>query len=123
MRVKSLKLPKQFPSYLSLTFGPPHTNHASSIPVVFCIGIRTHKLSIMSLLLVPLSHCSRPTSKFCLSIINRYITQQKQSTATTGQKVFCAVVVAQLAEQLLLMPEVRGSNPGIGKIYNEHVNC
>ena len=30
-----------------------------------------------------------------------------------------AVVVAQLAECALAIPEVRGSNPAIGKIYNE----
>ena len=36
-----------------------------------------------------------------------------------------AVVVAQLVELLLPIPEVRGSNPVIGKIYIEHltVNC
>ena len=37
-----------------------------------------------------------------------------------------AVVVAQLGEQLLLMPEVHSSNPVIEKNYNEHlfiVNC
>ena len=34
-----------------------------------------------------------------------------------------AVVVAQLAERSLLMPEVRGSNSVIGKILNEHINC
>ena len=36
------------------------------------------------------------------------------------------VVVAQLVEQSLAIPEVRGSNPVIGKIYIEHlftVNC
>ena len=31
-----------------------------------------------------------------------------------------AVVVAQLVEQLLLIPEVRSSNPVISKIYIEH---
>ena len=30
-----------------------------------------------------------------------------------------AVVVAQLAERSLAIPEVRGSNPVISKIYNE----
>ena len=30
-----------------------------------------------------------------------------------------AVVVAQLAEQSLLIPEIRDSNPVIGKFYNE----
>ena len=37
-----------------------------------------------------------------------------------------AVVVAQLMEQLLPIPEVRGSNKVIGKIYSENlftVNC
>ena len=37
-----------------------------------------------------------------------------------------AVVVAQLVEQSLPIPEVQGSNPVIGKIYIEHlltVNC
>ena len=37
-----------------------------------------------------------------------------------------AVVVAQLVEQSLLIPEVHGSNPVIHKIYIEHlftVNC
>ena len=37
-----------------------------------------------------------------------------------------AVVVAQLVERLLPIPEVRGSNPVIGKINTEHmftVNC
>ena len=37
-----------------------------------------------------------------------------------------AVVVAQLVERLLPIPEVRGSNPVIGKIYIHHlltVNC
>ena len=37
-----------------------------------------------------------------------------------------ALVVAQLVERLLKIPEVRGSNPVIGKIYIEHlfaVNC
>ena len=36
-----------------------------------------------------------------------------------------AVVVAQLVERLLPIPEVRGSNPVISKIYIEHftVNC
>ena len=38
-----------------------------------------------------------------------------------------ALVVAQLVERLLLTPEVRGSNPVIGKIYIEHwslsTNC
>ena len=37
-----------------------------------------------------------------------------------------AVVVAQLVERSLLIPEVRGSNPVIGKKYIEHlftVNC
>ena len=36
------------------------------------------------------------------------------------------VVVAQLVEQSLSIPEVRGSNPVIGKIYIEHlftINC
>ena len=36
------------------------------------------------------------------------------------------VIVAQLVEWLLAIPEVRGSNPVIGKIYMEHlfpVNC
>ena len=36
------------------------------------------------------------------------------------------VVVAQLVEQLLLISEVCGSNPVIGKIYIEHlftINC
>ena len=37
------------------------------------------------------------------------------------------MVVAQLVEQLLPIPEARGSNPVIGKIYIEHlfatVNC
>ena len=32
-----------------------------------------------------------------------------------------AVVVPLLAEQLLPIPEVRGSNPVIGKFYNEHI--
>ena len=32
-----------------------------------------------------------------------------------------AVVVTQLAERLLPTPGVRGSNPVIGKIYNEHL--
>ena len=31
------------------------------------------------------------------------------------------VVVAQLVEQLLSIPEVRGSTPVIGKIYIEHL--
>ena len=37
-----------------------------------------------------------------------------------------AVVVAQLVDRSLAIPEVRGSNPVIGKIYIEHlftVNC
>ena len=37
-----------------------------------------------------------------------------------------AVVVAQLVERMLSIPEVRGSNPFIGKIYIEQlftVNC
>ena len=40
-----------------------------------------------------------------------------------------AVVVAQLAEWSFLIPEIRGSNPVIAKIYNEHftvprlINC
>ena len=37
-----------------------------------------------------------------------------------------AVVVAELVERLLPIPEVRGSNPVIGKIYIEHLfifNC
>ena len=36
------------------------------------------------------------------------------------------MVVAQLVEQLLLSPEVCGSNPVIGKLYNTYtytVNC
>ena len=36
------------------------------------------------------------------------------------------MVVAQLVEWVLPIPEVRGSNPAIGKIYIEHlflVNC
>ena len=36
------------------------------------------------------------------------------------------MVVAQLVKRSLLIPEVRGSNPDIGKIYNENlfiVNC
>ena len=36
------------------------------------------------------------------------------------------MVVAQMEERSLLIPEGRGSNPVIGKIYNEHlftVNC
>ena len=40
--------------------------------------------------------------------------------------IWCrAVVVAQLVERLLPIPEVRGSNPVISKIYIEHftVNC
>ena len=32
-----------------------------------------------------------------------------------------SVVVAQLAEWSLLMPEVRGSHPAIGKFYNEPI--
>ena len=32
-----------------------------------------------------------------------------------------AVVVAQLVERLLPIPEVQGSNPVIGKIYIEHL--
>ena len=32
-----------------------------------------------------------------------------------------AVVVAQFAKRLLLIPEVRGSNPVIGKIYIEQL--
>ena len=32
-----------------------------------------------------------------------------------------AVVVAQLVEPLLQIPEVRGSNPAIGNIYIEHL--
>ena len=34
-----------------------------------------------------------------------------------------AVVVAQLAERSLAILEVRGSNPVIGKIYNELIYC
>ena len=44
----------------------------------------------------------------------------------TNNVVNREMVVAQLVEQSLLIPEVRGSNPVIGKIYNEHlftVNC
>ena len=32
-----------------------------------------------------------------------------------------AVVVAQLVERSILLPEVQGSNPVIGKIYIEHL--
>ena len=41
-------------------------------------------------------------------------------------KIILAVVVAQLVEQLLPIPEVCGSNPVINKIFIEHmfaVNC
>ena len=34
--------------------------------------------------------------------------------------LYWAVVVAQLVERLLPIPEVHGSNPVIGKIYIEH---
>ena len=36
------------------------------------------------------------------------------------RKHFWAVIVAQLAEWLLPTPEVRGSNPVIGKMYIGH---
>ena len=44
----------------------------------------------------------------------------------TGLYCDWAVVVAQLVEQSLAIPEVHGSSPVIGKIYSEHlftVNC
>jgi len=45
----------------------------------------------------------------------------------TAEQDFKAVVVAQLVERLLPVPEVRGSNPVIGKnLFIEHlftVNC
>ena len=31
-------------------------------------------------------------------------------------------LMAKLAERLLLIPEIRGSNPVISKLYNEHIN-
>ena len=37
------------------------------------------------------------------------------------KEAFLEVVVAHLVEQLLLIPEVRGSTPVIGKIYIEHL--
>ena len=36
-------------------------------------------------------------------------------------KVYWAVVVAQLVERSLQTPEVRGSNPVFGKIYDERL--
>ena len=36
-------------------------------------------------------------------------------------QAFGEVVVAHLVERSLLTPEVRGSNPIIGKIYIEHL--
>ena len=38
----------------------------------------------------------------------------------TNNVVNREMVVAQLVEQSLLIPEVRGSNPVIGKFYIEH---
>ena len=50
----------------------------------------------------------------------------RSSNNATQIVVSWAVAVAQLVEQLLTIPEVRSSNPVIGKIYIEHwftVNC
>ena len=37
-------------------------------------------------------------------------------------RVKLQIIVAQLAERLLPMPDVRGSNLVIGKIYDEHIS-
>ena len=53
-------------------------------------------------------------------------TKKRPGLAHFKRCLIWAAVVAQLAERLLLTPEVCGSNPVIGKIYNEHlfnVNC
>ena len=50
----------------------------------------------------------------------------RSSNNATQIVVSWAVAVAQLVEQSLTIPEVRSSNPVIGKIYIEHwftVNC
>ena len=39
----------------------------------------------------------------------------------TKLEIFWEVVVAQLVEQLLPIPEVHGSNPVFGKIHIEHL--
>ena len=46
--------------------------------------------------------------------------KSKQSPETFGSFSW-VVVVAHLVEWLLQIPEVRGSNPVIGKIYIEHL--
>ena len=51
--------------------------------------------------------------------------QEGIQTCMPDKMAFWVAVVAPFAERSIEKPEVRGSNPVIGKFYNEHftVNC
>ena len=58
-----------------------------------------------------------------MSWIILFNSQSNQSSKTGENWVSWAVVVAQLADGLLTMREVHGSNPVMGKICHEDIYC